>query len=393
MVPSPFAGLGDRDDALGRVVRRMEERRWFAARQQAFRASGRAFAVSAGMPAPQGPHLLVVPHEGEGSGTWRPASGNPYFEAAQTAREQLESTRVSVVSVAPNEPARAWHERVISFVRDEGVTHVLAHTEGDPSGLGQWSWDELWWQLSGTEVVLLGMVFDSAFRWVNAGSRLLARISPRFLNVDICMPMDNRLVRGRPEVGPVNWPLSNLAFDEIDRRISDVGKEFDLSFIGALYPYRVELIERLRAMGVRVAVNPHRLDETYDFASSRRDQPTYLDYMAGLAASEMTVNFSRSSAGPYEQLKTRVVEASSVGCLVLTDDRDRTGRFWIEEREFGRFEDLADIPALVERWLSDPAALRAAQSAARVRARELAGAGFWQAVNAGLAARRLPALP
>ena len=388
-----LSSLGDRDDLVGTITRRFEERRWFRERERCALGRQPANVDAWSLEEDARPHLLVVPHEGEHMPTWGPARGNPYYEAAQTAREQLAQSRVSVFSVACGEDATRWHGRLIDFIRDEQVTHVLVHSEGDPSGGGDWSWDLVWRHLAATEVVMLGMVFDSAYRWVNAGSRLLARISPRYLNVDICMPMSGRLVRGRPEVGPVNWPLSDQAFEVIDAHTSGVTKEFDLSFIGALYPYRVALIERLRADGVRVAVNPHRPDPTTDFASSRRNQPTYVDYMAGLAASEMTVNFSQSSAGPYEQLKTRVIEAASVGCLVITDDRDRTGRFWPEGREFSRFSELSEIQAIAEAWLADVPALRTAQAAARVRARELAGAGFWRAVNEGLRIRGLPTLP
>lgn len=388
-----LAGLGDQDHLVGRIIRRREERRWFAEQERKASRAEPPGTMPWQVPVEAPPHLLVVPFHGEDSPTWHAAGGNPYFEVAQTARERLPGTRVSVLSIAPGEPPPAWHARVMEFARDEQVTHLLAHTEANPNGEGEWSWDILWRRLEPTGVVLMGMVFDSSYRWINAGTRLLARLSPRFLNIDICMPMDGVLVRRRSEVGPVNWPLSDAAFAAIDARTAGLPKEHDLTFIGALYPYRVALIDRLRAEGVRVAVNPHRPDETIDFASSRRDQPTYLDYMAGLAASELTVNFSRSSAGPYEQLKTRVIEASSVGCLVLTDDRDRTGRFWVEGREFSRFDDLRDIPAIAEAWLADIPALRAAQASARHRARELAGPGFWRAVNAGLAKRSLPTLP
>lgn len=91
-------------------------------------------------------------------------------------------------------------------------------------------------------------------------------------------------------------------------------------------------------------MNPHRTDVTHDFADSRAIQPTYLDYMAGLFQSQMTINLSRSSAGDFQQLKTRVLEASAVGCLVLTDDVDRTDRFWVPGEEFGFFATPRDLP-------------------------------------------------
>ena len=222
---------------------------------------------------------------------------------------------VSVLDVRAGEPADEWHARLLDLVTETRATHVLCHAEADPASAGQqWTWDVPWSALARDwDGVLLGVMFDSAFEWILAKGRRLASISPRFMLVDICMPMDGSLVRGRAEVGPVNMPISRATTALIDERIAGIEPQHDVSFIGALYPYRVEIIERLRAAGVRVAVNPHRRDDAADFESSRRDLPSYLDYIAGLRSSRMTINFSQSSAGPVQQLKTRVLEATLVG--------------------------------------------------------------------------------
>ena len=168
-----------------------------------------------------------------------------------------------------------------------------------------------------------------------------------------------------------------------------VEKVHDVSFIGALYPYRVELIESLRSRGINVAVNPHRADQTTDFESSRANQPTWIEYMQGLASSHMTINFSRSSAGPYEQLKTRVIEAGLAGTYLLTDDQDRT-RLFFPPDEFSTFNSVEDLPDLIESLLSDRADLDARARRAQVRARELAVTNFWSGIDQGLVARGLP---
>lgn len=58
------------------------------------------------------------------------------------------------------------------------------------------------------------------------------------------------------------------------RSNSGAEKVYDLTFIGALYDYRVQLIDQLRADGVNVAVNPHRPDVTADYHESRANQPS-----------------------------------------------------------------------------------------------------------------------
>ena len=239
--------------------------------------------------------------------------------------------------------------------------------------------------------VLLGVVFDSAFRMITLQSREMARISERFLLVDICMPMDGGLQPGRVEVGPVNMPVSNESLAVIDERTADLPKAYDVSFIGALYPSRVALIDQIRSFGVDIAVNPHRLDQAADFAASRSNQPSYVDYMQALAQSRMTINFSESSAGGAQQLKTRILEATAVGCFVLTDDVDRTSRFW-EASDFGSFTSPEELPVLIASYLSDRDALEAAALRSKARARQINDASFWGGIQAGLAARGLPRL-
>ncbi len=335
-------------------------------------------------------HVVIVPMDGPDVPTWRPAGGNFFYEIAQAAREVPGAARVSVFAVEPGEPAEQWHARLVDYLVDSRATHVLAQVESDPNNPGSWTWDQFWARLMPAwDGIFLGVMFDSAYRWLTAYSRRLARSSERFVLVDICMPMDGSLVRGRPEVGPVNMPVSLESLAVIDDYTTGMDKAFDVSFIGALYPYRVEMIEALQARGVSVAVNPHRADIAGDFASSRANQPSYLDYMAGLARSHMTINFSLSSAGNVQQFKTRVLEASLVGCLVLTDDVDRTERFFRRGDEYGFFADPRDVPALVESYLADPRRLAAAQIAARGTARELTVSSFWSGIDEVLRRRGL----
>ncbi|MDD2859036.1 MAG: glycosyltransferase [Candidatus Nanopelagicales bacterium] len=381
-----------------RVVPDLDERAWRRARRRQvaqLRAEGAGLDASVTRGASvigRAPHIVVVPMDGPGRDTWRPAGGNFFYEIQQAAREHLPGATVSIVSVEEGEPASSWHRRVAQAVIDLGATHVIAQVETDPERAGQWTWDVLWADLAEIwDGVLLGVVFDSAFRMITLQCRELARISDRFLLVDICMPMDGLLVRGRPEVGPVNMPVSRASLDVIDARIHDLPKHYDVSFIGALYPYRVELIDRIRASGVSIAVNPHRQDAATDLASSRRAQPSYIDYMAAIAQSRMTINFSESSAGTLQQLKTRVLEATAVGCFVLTDDVDRTSRFWPAD-EYGYFADPDELPALVARLLADPQALEAATQRAMARARAINASSFWGGIEEGLRRRSLAPL-
>lgn len=331
-------------------------------------------------------HVVVVPLDGGRS--FGPAQGNFYYEAGQLLRES--GIGVSVVTVAPGEPAHSWHARLLDHCIEVGATHLFSHAENDPQSGGQhFTWDR-WWTMAAPrwDGVFIGTMFDSSYGWITAGSRQLARISDRYVLVDICMPMDGVLVRGRPEVGPVLQPVSRETLTLLDERLAGLAPQFDVSFIGALYPYRVELIEALRAGGVSVAVNPHRDGGDGSLAASRANQPSWLDFMAGLASSRMTINFSQSSAGPYQQLKWRVTEATLTGTLLLTDDIDRTSRYFAAD-EYGYFPDLAALPRVIEGFLDDPDLLERTRAAGRARVRSLVHTDLWSSVERVLARRGL----
>ena len=342
--------------------------------------------------APRTTHVLIVPQNGPSGGNFFAGQWNIYYEATKVLEDLIGAENVTVFDVPAGEQPAVWQQRLVDQVASTGATHVLTHIESDPRTTSDsWTWDEAFIRLldSGWEGALLGVNFDSAFKWIRARSRRLARMSPQFVSVDICMPMDGELVRSRREVGPVNMPVSSETLALLAPALVGVEKVHDVSFIGALYPYRVELIESLRSRGINVAVNPHRADETTDFESSRANQPTWIEYMQGLASSHMTINFSRSSAGPYEQLKTRVIEAGIAGTYLLTDDQHRT-RLFFPPDEFSTFNSVEDLPDLIESLLSDRADLDARARRAQVRARELAVTNFWSGIDQGLVARGLP---
>jgi len=340
------------------------------------------------------PHVVVVPQEGRAFDSFRAGTRNFYYEAWRSLAEEIGEESVSVFHVDPGESPSAWHVRLLDYVVSVGATHVITHIETDPGSAGaSWTWDTAWGLLSSRwDGVLLGVMFDSAFEWIAAKSRLLARMSPRFVVVDICMPMDGSMVRGRPEVGPVNMPVSRESLALVDEHLAGLTPTHDVSFIGVMYPYRMELVSRLRALGISVAVNPHRSDEAEDDVSSRVAQPSWLDYMAGLRSSSMTLNFSQSSAGRFEQLKTRVIEATLAGTLLLTDDRDRTRLFWTPKKEFGFFRTAETAGPVIQGYLSDPQRMADVAAAGERRARSLAHRNFWGGIETGLGRRGLPSV-
>lgn len=338
-------------------------------------------------------HVVIAPLAGPSTAEWGPANGNYFYEVYRTAVEKFGPDAVSVFDIDPKAP-RGWAEGLSAHLHKTQATHLISHLERDPGDQDEWTWDVAWSRIAGQwDGVFVGVTFDSGFPLIRMKARRLARISPAFVCLDICVPMDGRLVKGRPEVGPVPLVQSQQTQDLLNARLAQTEKTTDVSFIGALYPYRVELIETLRSAGADVAVNPHRQDTTMDLASSRKDQPSWLNYMAGLASSRMTLNFSLASSGEDEQLKWRVMEATLAGTVLLTDDQVRTAEFFVPGEEFDQFTSPQDLQAVASSWLADPDRLVAAQERAQVKARDLARNEFWSRIARTLAARSLPNLP
>ena len=335
-------------------------------------------------------HLVVAALEGPGCDSWGPAQGNYYFEIYQSAIELFGSQDVSVLNVPPD-GSPDWGPRLAALLRESEATHLIAHMERDPGLEVRWTWDEVWADIAQWwDGAFVGIMWDSGFDLIRMKGRRLARISPNLLALDICVPIDGALVRGRPEVGPVPLLESRETQALLANRLQGVVKTSDLSFIGALYPYRRELLDALAATGLRVAVNPHK-QSGGDTGSSAL--PGWLDYMAALASSEMTLNFSMASSGAHQQLKWRVIEATLAGTLLLTDDLNRTREFFVPEQEFAAFLDARDLAGTVEWWLGHPDELHCAQERGQRKAQHLATFGFWSLLNHALDRRGLPRIP
>ena len=105
----------------------------------------------------------------------------------------------------------------------------------------------------------------------------------------------------------------------------------------------------------------------------------------------MTVNFSRSSAGSWEQLKTRVIEATLAGTFLLTDDRERTRVYFEPEVEYGYFRDPQDLVDVAGQWLNAVDTRNAGAMAAQAKARTIIQRDFWTRIDDGLTKRGLPA--
>lgn len=371
-----------------RIYPGLDEALWNRQRDRVVRSAAPLppLPARAAPPADAGPRLvLVATHDGPDAATWRPGAGNHFFEIAQTAGDLIGHDRVHVLRAMPGEHVDTWQARVVREVAEQGATHVLVNIETDPFELDDWNWDVFVRRLRAAWTgTLMGLMYDSAFEWTIIRARRLARLDPRMLVVALDRPIDTLVPPTQRHVGPVLLPISRASQAAVAEATAGVAKDVDVSFIGALYPYRVPVIDRLREEGVDVRVNPQRPDVTRTYEESRANQPGYLAYMTALARSEITLNLSRANTEDVQQLKTRLIEASIVGCLVATDDADRSDRFFEQDVHFLRFADTPQCADAVRSLLADRDALAARQDAARARAVAIAETVFWETVDRGL---------
>lgn len=389
--------MQDAFEPPARTIRRRDALYWrwqrargTAAALRALEPAVRSFAAAPRIPSTAPAHLVLVAHDGPDTGLWAPALGNISFETYQSAVEILGHDRVTLAAVENGEPRESWIPQLLDLIRSSGATHVLGQIERDPNKTTDWNWDVvaaiLGKHWSGT---FIAQTYDAGFEWLRMRGQRIAALAPRSLFVDLGETMNGYAVPNRVEVGPVTMPISRESLAIIDERVASTSKQYDVSFIGALYDYRVDLLRHLDETGFAVVVNPqaHAPDVSRDAAS----RPTYLDYLAALAASELTINFARASSGPRWHYKTRIVEAAVAGCISLTDDVDRTDRF-VPPDQYAHFASVEALADVVRERLADRTALRAAQARARTRGHELATLDYWGRIDDGLRRRELPAL-
>jgi len=304
---------------------------------------------------------------------WGAGQGQFFYEIVQTALNRYGADRVTYVFIEEGETN--WRNRVADAVRDSSATHVLCQIEIDPDSSGEWTYDLLLDELRdfwpGTFVVLL---YDSVFHLH------LARVDRITIRDNQCLvaAIDrdvSGLYRGSaPCVGPLLLPISTESFRVLDDVVAVSANEGarGFSFIGALYPYRQEVIDSYRRAGIEISVNPQRTTD---------GRAGYGSYVSSLAASGSTLNLARAHVFDIPQLKCRVLEACAFKCVVFSDDELLTSSFFRPGLEFVPFTSASDLQQKLEYYRRHPHELEAIREAAFLKARELAGVSFWKCIE------------
>jgi hypothetical protein len=291
--------------------------------------------------------------------------------------------------VPHDEPAREWHDRVITAARESGATHIFGRTDHEPNGLDHlWSWDVFVKRLRRDwPGVFLALSYDSAYPYVSMHLDRLTRLHDRTMPVVLDRPISEAIRPHRPAAGPLFLPLSTASMQVLDAAIAEVQPQYDLTFIGNVsgYPYRADLLAELKDAGLDVVVNPQ--------SGGTDNRPGFESYARALKTSRITLNFSRCNGEPITQLKTRLLEGSLFGAVVASDSPLYVQDYFVDGEEFISYSSPADLKKKISLLLGNDSALVEMRSKARRKANQLRVTNLWQKVDQALDARGLARLP
>lgn len=313
--------------------------------------------------------LLVAPFVPEKRQPWRIGGGNYFFEMFESARELAPEKSFQVYQVGENQ--QDWKEKVAQLVRDANPANLLIQVESEPSGNSEWTIDFLFLQLRNLgwkgRVVLLS--YDSVFPLHLFRIDRVTRSDSNCVVVTIDRNISGHYRGKSQNISQVFLPISMKSYDFLIGECKSVLKLHPISFIGALYDYRTSKLEILKSMGLDIRVNPHDTQES---------EGSYLEYVRCLSESSLTINFSRAHVFDIPQLKTRMLEASLFGCVVLSDEQLHASKYFQQGKEFLFFGSSVELKRICSKLNESNPVIEGIAAAAQARAKSIMRESFWE---------------
>lgn len=129
------------------------------------------------------------------------------------------------------------------------------------------------------------------------------------------------------------------------RRLPDVRRDIDVSFVGQPHGDRKEALAALRRCGLSV--------ETFGTGFERR--LTFDEMVAVFNRSKVNLNFARSHDGSVTQIKARVFEVCACGGYLLSGDAEDLADYYAPGREIDSFTDVDELIEKARLALADEA--------------------------------------
>lgn len=250
--------------------------------------------------------------------------------------------------------AETHTERACTSV-DEASPDVVLVVKGDTLG------ERFWESIAGLPRVI--WLYDEVRR-TRYTSEVLARVGP----IATYSALDDAAFRAQG----LDSRYLPLAFDHRLERPAPTGRNCDITFVGARYPAREEVLVRLHTAGVPVRAygrdwSGHPVDRLRTWQITRPTVPaerdvTRAEAYAVMASAAATLNLH----GNQDGFTMRTFEASGVGGLQIIDRTDLDGLYepGIELLTWSETDELIE---LCRRAVSDGAWADAVRTAGRAR--------------------------
>jgi len=319
--------------------------------------------------------LILVPSELTESPRWNFAQGTYMFEIYESGKEFL-SSEVELFVFSSRVSIQNEFDRLHKRLVEENFTHLLTGLESDPGSSG-WNWD--YFALKARcdwNGMVIGLSTDSVYRLHQLRFNRFISIFKNTCVVGIDIDVDSKYLNASNRCGPTLLPISKRSIDLIDEELKNsVGEDNlgNVSFVGAMYPYRKKLINKLKNLGLDIVVNPHVASNS----KSEKNNASYVDYVKALRKGKMALNLSRANGVNVSQLKSRVLESPVFGVPVLSDERDLTSIFFECDSEFIHFNAQESSIKEISKLVNNKLVMDNISSASQKKARAIAQSCFW----------------
>ena len=322
--------------------------------------------------------LLIVPSKKLSASNWGFAQGVYLHEIWASGKEYLK-VEIEIFSFDETAYGKDEFDRLLMELVGGNYSHLLTSLESNP-GSTFWDWDyfaaralDIW---SG---LVIGLSTDSIYRKHQIQFQRFVSIYGKTVIIGIDVVPDTKYLESKNYYGPTLLPISKASIAQIDRYLPNASsrlqsRQYDVVFVGEVYPYREAQLKRILDMRVDLSINPHRspLDDT--------EGKGYVDYVAAICSGFLTLNLSRANGVNHAQLKSRVLEGPVFGAPVLSDEKNLSAIFFDPDKEFIYFDGSDESLLRAIEQTKDKDMISNMSKSAKLKARGIAQSAFWNTV-------------
>lgn len=273
---------------------------------------------------------------------WGPGVGHFYYDLWKSAEERYGASNVCRFQIEPEN--QNWAQELRQEIVKSEPSHILMHIEelpnGDLRGLLEFA-SSLGQVFQGWVTLLM---YDSIFWNHLFSAELFSKAHPK--TALIATDQFPSIARVPQKIGPALLPTSQASLSVLETKYVERHNKHGLTLIGKVYGYRAKALKRLVRKGVFVEVNPHRAHGSFE-------NPSYLSFYSAFRDSWATVNFSRANGSHVKHAKTRILEATLFGSLLVTDEYELTSQL-LGTDSFVYFRNAKELKQKIEYLKANP---------------------------------------